>query len=69
MTDIGKEQERLDELAKHIQEAEAKARDLLEPHATHEGGPRSTDDDPPGDQERVAPGEPAIAEAESEPPS
>jgi hypothetical protein len=69
MTDIDKEQDRLDKLGQHIEEAEAKAKDLLEPHATHEGGPRGTDDDPPGDQERVTPGTPAIAESESEPPS
>ncbi|MBA3653338.1 MAG: hypothetical protein H0W70_04015 [Actinobacteria bacterium] len=55
MTDIDKERDRLDEVERHIEEAEDKAKDLLEPHATLEGGPRSTDDDEPGDQERVTP--------------
>ena len=45
MTDIDKERDRLDELGEHIEEAEEKARDILEPHATAEGGPRTLDDD------------------------
>ena len=45
VTDIDKERDRLDKLGEHIEEAEEKARDILEPDATAEGGPRTMDDD------------------------
>ena len=43
--DIDKERERLDKIGRHIEEAEENARELLEPHATITGGPRSTDEE------------------------
>ena len=71
MADVKQEQARLDELEQHIEQAEEKAKDLLEPRATVDGGPRGAEGDPPIDEERVKPGTPAIGESEDrfEPPS
>jgi hypothetical protein len=56
MTNIDKERDRLDQLEKHIEEAEERARDILEPHANPEGGQRTLDPDRPEEEERVEPG-------------
>ena len=47
MTDIDKERDRLDKLGEHIEEAEQKAKDIINPQTTPDGVPRTMDDDEP----------------------